>query len=433
MIPGKSFGSRAILLVGFVAAMLAVRTATGATIPVYLNFDSNGVGSFRAAINTAANNAGLGLNYFPAADIPGIETAIQNEMSSIYGVFNIAFTTTANAAARTETFGDAPTQNVFGLAPFNYRNAFLANSNAPANDAAITAQIFSSKFAPSLSGAATLAQNETRIAIGVADTGSHELGHTFGLDHQDEYGDPAINPANYHATGGVQNTHIMASGVSGLSNDRSTPRRFGQLENAKLGQSVNVYTTGGYTPNLIPDAGDNHTQRSTAGASAAQPITFKWLNPAGESVVTVTNGSIGTAGIHDVYSFTASAGSILTADIIALSQATEDGAPTGSTFFKTPANTLLSLYEDNGGSPTLIDFSSDKQYSGNDWLSGNEVDGDPMILNRPLPATDTYYLDVQGVSTGNYEMFVSVPEPASISLLVLGSFALMRRRSRRVA
>jgi len=419
-----------------VLIVLAVLLANGgrasaAPIPVVLNFDSNGANSFLNAIDAAADGVGLGAAYFPAGDVAGIKTAIQNELTNVYNGFNIQFTTAPTAGARTETFAD-PAGNVFGLAPFNWRNAFLPNTSSPANDAAITAQIFSSNFGPSLSTAAgtTVAQNEARLAIGIADTGAHELGHTFGLDHQDDYGDPRITPANYANTLGIQNTHIMASGVSGLGNDRSTPRQFSQLELAKLAQSNNVYVANGFTPNLAPDAGDTHTQLSTAGANASQPLNFKFVQIAGESVVTVTGGTIGTAGIHDVYSFLGGAGSLLTADILAFSAPFEDDVATGK-FFNTPANTLLTLWRLNGGNPQVVAFSSDKQYSGNKWLSGVETDADPMILNQPLPVTDTYFLDVQGVSTGNYEMFVSAAVPEASTWLLLGSGLLALAFARR--
>ena len=178
-------------------------------------------------------------------------------------------------------------------------------------------------------------------------------------------------------------------------------------------------------PILAPDAGDTHTALSTAVANAAQPLVFKNVPIAGESVVTVTNGSIGTAGIHDIYSFAGTAGSVVTADILAFSAPFEDDVATGK-FFNNAANTLLTLWRLNGGNPQVVVLSSDKQYAGNDWLSGKETDADPMILNQPLPANDTYFLDVQGVTAGNYEMFVSaVPEPAAIVSFATGGLLLM--------
>ncbi len=252
------------------------------------------------------------------------------------------------------------------------------------------------------------------------------------MDHQDDYGDPGITPANYATTGGIQNTHIMATGRTGLTSaNRNIPRRFSQLELAKLAQSANVYTAGGFTPNLIADAGDSHTTRSTAGANKAEAITFKNIPIAATQGVTVTSGSI-AAGIHDVYSFTATAGLQLTADIISKT------FPTASTskFFNTPATVTLSLWRDNGGTPVQVGATStDKEYSGNNWLSGTNVDADPMILNQPLTVNDTYYLDVfsVGANTGNYEMFVTVPEPSTLVMASLVGVALGAYGRRRKA
>lgn len=406
--------------------------ASGAPVKVVLNYDSGGAGSFLSAIDTAATSDGLAANYFNA-DVAAIETGIQNELQRVYSGFNVTFTTTPDATARVASFGNPTDPNNFGVASFNWRNAFLPGTIAPANDAAAYADIYPANFGPSLSATATLAQNETSLEVAVGDTTAHELGHTFGLDHQDAYGDPKITPANYANTAGIQNTHIMASGATGLSNNRSTPRSFSQLEIAKLAQANNLYIAGGWTPNLIADAGPNHTQKTTVGANAAQALTLNYLPVAGESVVTVTSGSIGT-GKDDVYSFTAAVGAPITADILAYSTtANSDGDPSSTPFFNTPANTTLSLWENNGGTPVLIASSNDKEYSGNTWISGTQTDNDPMILNQPAPATDTYYLDVYGVSAGNYEMFVSVPEPTALSLLAAGFVAMLigRRLQRR--
>jgi Metallo-peptidase family M12B Reprolysin-like/PEP-CTERM motif len=426
LVLGASRRARLIVAIGILALMLNHNCAQAAAIPVVLNFDSGGANSFLNNINSAAIAAGAAA--FPAADIGNIETAIQNVLTTVYTGFNVSFTTTQNAAQRSVTFGDAD-GTLFGQAPYNWRNAFLANSTASAlTEATSKAQIYPQNFAASLAVGNTVAQNEANLEIAVADTAAHELGHTFGLDHQDSYGDPGITPANYAATGGIQNTHIMATGQTGLSNNRSTARAFSQLEKAKLAQSNNLFVTGGFTPDLITDAGDTHTQKTAAGANAAQPITFQFIPIAGESAVTVTSGSIG-AGVHDVYRFTASAGNLLTADIIARTFPAPDGVNPAGTFFNTPASVTVSLFRDNGGAPIQIGATStNKQYNGNNWLAGASVDADPMILNQPLPANDTYYLDVTsvGTGTGNYEMFVAVPEPATFCLLLLGGGIVLR-------
>jgi len=423
-------GVELIVAVGMIAILAGGGSTFAAAIPVVLNFDSGGPNSFQSALDSAAATAGLtgaGTYFNGVGTVAIIENEIQTEITAVYSGLNITFTTTLNAAQRSATFGDAAPGDLFGQAPYNWRNGFLANTPVSGeNESNMKAQIYPQEFDAVLSNANTLGQNETNIAIAIADTTAHELGHTFGLDHQDDYGDPGITPANYGNTGGIQNTHIMATTPTGLAvASRSIPRRFGQLELAKLAQSNNVYVAGGFTPNLIPDSSVAHTQRSTVGANAAQPINFQYIPIAGESAVTVRNGSIGGV-TDDVYSFSGMAGQLLTADIIARTNPTPEVGNPGSTFFSSPARCQLSLWQDDGGSPVLVGaISVDKEYSGNNWLGSPNVDADPMILNQPLPANDTYYLDVLSIApvgTGlyNYEMFVAVPEPATFVLAALG-------------
>ena len=85
--------SRTRLLTSVVVGLLASAANEGrAANTVFLNFDSGGANSFLSKINTAAGGA-----YFPAADVPAIETGIQNEINRVYGAFDVT-TTTAPAA-----------------------------------------------------------------------------------------------------------------------------------------------------------------------------------------------------------------------------------------------------------------------------------------------------------------------------------------------
>jgi len=58
---------------------------------------------------------------------------------------------------------------------------------------------------------------------------------------------PALRPPNFANTTGIQNTHLMATGASGLTTaQREVERKFGQLETAKLefGEGLRAATPG---------------------------------------------------------------------------------------------------------------------------------------------------------------------------------------------
>ncbi len=92
-------------------------------IPIDLNFDSGGANTFQSNLDAAAATAGLtgAATYFDA-DIAAIKTAVQNEMTTIYGGLNLNLTTTITAGERSVTFGGAaPRATLFGDASFNWR------------------------------------------------------------------------------------------------------------------------------------------------------------------------------------------------------------------------------------------------------------------------------------------------------------------------
>jgi hypothetical protein len=394
---------------GLSAAVVAIiAPAAHAAVTVYLNFDSGGANTFLNDLNTAATTAGLGANYFNAADVGVIKTKVQQQMTSIYGGFDLTFTQTSDPAATSVKFAEAGSG--FGAAPFDWRNAsFASNTKA--------ARIFTRNFDPTLNNAATKAQNIDRISIGLGGTGAHELAHTFGLDHEDSYGVPGITPANYANTGGLQNTQIMATGPTGLSDDRSTPRSFGQLERAKLEYSNSVGTA---VPFLATETGAAHNTAATA-----QLLTFASIPTSGLLVRDVGSCTIGAAGEQDWYRFTTLANTPLTVQAFSYLDAT-------TKYYADSVDTFLQIYRADG--TTLVASDDDMYYRNNDITStATKQSLDAWVLNQPLPATETYYIKVTGTgadTTGSYELFVAIPEPGSMLLIGAMSILTMRRRLR---
>jgi hypothetical protein len=347
--------------------------ADGAVLS-YLNFDSGGGDSFRTQLNLAADEAGLGADYFSVADAGTISGLVKSKMESHFSGFDVSFTTAPAAGATPISFAD--TGGGFGLATFDRRAAFFSPGSK-------LAKVFSGNFDPTLSSVASKSVNIERIAVGLSGTASHELAHTFGLDHHDAYGVPGIHPGNYADTMGLQNTQLMATGPTGLPNDRSTARAFGKLELAKLEIASGV---GPAVPAVLAETGLPHATPATA-----QEITFAALPISGMAGRVVAGASIsGPPGVEeDWYKFTASAGTPLTAEVFSYVDHV-------SPFFFDSINSTVMVYKSDG--VTAIAFADDLHYLDDNFTpTATKRALNSFILNLVLPDRRTRMAPSDGV------------------------------------
>ena len=171
------------------------------------------------------------------------------------------------------------------------------------------------------------------------------------------------------------------------------------------------------TPGLV--VGETAGENGAIGS--AQALGFGVLSVT-ELPAVVVEGSLGTTGDEDFFSFQSLAGSVITADLLARNVALPGSGNLDS---------VLTLYDANGA---VLFENDDLSFSGNKFYAGpNGAAGvDSIILNYVAQTTGTYYLGVRSfnsASAGSYNILVTpVPEPATLAVLGIGAFLLRRRR-----
>lgn len=397
--------------------------ASQAAVVVYVDFTSdvrdgtaggsaNGTADWIDELNQATADAGVA--NFSAGERTTIQSNILSQLATMYSGYDITFTTTSPGGSfDTLTFGtDEVTAGVgvLGFAPLDIGNtAVNTASMAPRN------------FNFFIESGDARATQIAEISRGFSGTAAHELGHSFGLLHHHAYGDPGITPANYANTGGIQNTHIMATGPTGLTEiERETARTFSGFSRVMLDITGGT-VFGGNSLVTAPIIEVNETGDIGNTTGTAQAMTFSTGESSNYQIALRRGDLDGSGADADLYSFTITSPSLFSAHLYS------------TVFFATPFDGALTLLASDG--TTVLATNDDVRFSGNAYNSGAVDLIDPFLNNIVLNALGTYYLRVSVVASGaigdDYELvaaYTSIPEPASLAMLALGSVLIVRRR-----
>ena len=386
--------------------LLSAPAASRADVTTWLDFSN-----FDTRLNELTTSAGV--SAFNAGEIIQLRSGIQQKLETAYSSYDVTFSTVQPSGLfETLNFGLTASAGSLGLADrIDYRNQVKTD----------VGRIFTANFDFIIEANSSRATQIQQLTSALAGTAAHEFGHNLGLMHEDSYGDPSIvyNGSAPVPTFGIQNTHIMATGRTGLNElGRETDRSFSRLSQAKLDYADGL---GANTPTSTNEQGGAHGSTGTA-----QLIDFAELSSSGLLGRNVI-GSINSEGESDFYSFDAVAGAIFTADLMS-------GA-----IFGNDVDSIMTLYDIDGTS--LLGQNDDIVYNADFYGTGSGETLDSGLLNITLTQTGRYFLEISGfgTSTGNYELLMAVtpvaavPEPSTALIFGLGgAVVLISRRRRRV-
>lgn len=430
----------------FVFSLLSIglfSDSASAQIDVHLDFTTDGHNGTGGSANSIADwidelnqaTASAGVANFTLIERGTIQSNIETHLNTMYADYNLTFTTTAPTGSHDRIyFGVEAGGGILGFAPLDIGNLFTDQ----------TANVAPEAFGFFIESGDARADQISEISLGLAGTAAHELGHSVGLLHHHAYSNAGITPANYGATGGLQNNHIIATGSTGLGEvGRQTVRNFSPFSQVMLditggaaltfgGQDNDSLVTGGITSDnaendtfatLGTDAGATigsaHTMTLSTGPTSGMEIGFieADLDLAGDADV-------------DVFKFTTSSQGILSAHVFSVNLAYGGAAE---------FDPMLELLDSTG---TLIPFGStdDTMYSGDVFGAGGFGSEDPFLVNLSLATAGDYYLRVTSVGGGelgsNYWLvagFLAVPEPGSLTILAATGLIIALRRKRRTS
>jgi hypothetical protein len=359
------------------------------------------------------NVTALDTTFFPglaAADLQPLKDAILADMRAAYTGFSINITDQLPAGNFTRiVIGNTGTVSTDALGVANqidFRNTRFDN--------------IVSVLAKPITAAPFPAATRAQYAQCMANVASHELGHVLGLMHSD-----VVSTSVASGSAAVQDNEIMTAVRLYNGAREITTKTFGEYSKRKVyvgTHGVNLELENGTTTFYAPGSADP----ARAGATGATIGTAINLNFDTDSNVVVL-GNLNSAA--DVYKFTAVKNTRVSTEVFsqALAAAVGTGTPGFVSRIANPVtNAIVELLDSTG---TVIQATQYTPSSDFDGAAGGDAGSDALIYGFNIPADGTYGVRVRSAAnTGDYELYVAVPAPASMALLAFGLGVVSRRR-----
>ncbi|MCE9525818.1 MAG: hypothetical protein K8R36_07170, partial [Planctomycetales bacterium] len=371
------------------------------TVAVFLDFGSaNGDNSFAGRLQELAT-ADVRSAFTPT-EITQLQTNIAAAVQTAFSGYDVSFSQSL-PTGDFETLGYGRSRDFVVDAPERFGQAELdwLNINHTTNDDEATAYVFTAEFTKADLANPSSAAYLNRLGNALAYWGVHELGHAFGLENQDAFGDVSITPDLYANTYGVQNRNFMAIpefGLNAAQFDSLLGFAFSPLSRVKLGFAAGLSAS---PPATTPESFTDHFTAATA-----QQLTFTPLAGAGAQVADVELASASTE--RDFYKFDMQAGELLTINVLATNVYEHTFDPTEPFSF----DTVVRLFKPDG---TTVVFTADDIKTGinkfGDTSGTTRLDQDSLIANYRIPegAGGTYFAEVSSKTQtpGFYDLLVA--------------------------
>jgi hypothetical protein len=369
-------------------------------VAVFLDFgDASGDNSFADRLQELADADGR--LPFTGTEISQLKTNIAAAVQTAFTGYDISFSQTP-PTGDFETIGFGRTKDFVFDAPERFGEAELdwLNINHVTNDGEATAYVFPAEFLKADMGNPAPAAYLNRLGNALAFWGVHELGHAFGLENQDAFGDVSITPDVYANTFGVQNRNFMSVPAFGLS-----PAQFDSLSGFVFSplSRVKLSFAAGLTAAPLATTPESSTEHTTV--ATAQELTFAAAPGASAQVVDVelANASDQT----ELYKFNMQAGELLTVNTLATNVYEHTFDPADPFSF----DTVVRLFKPDG---TTVVMTSDDITTGVNKLNVTGttlLDQDSLIVNYRIPegAGGAYYVEVTSKTQapGFYDLLVA--------------------------
>ncbi len=404
------------ILAGLLISAIGVSISAQAALNVWVDFNA----SWSTELDDAATGAGAPA--FSVAEEATIEANILTELNRIYNDYQITFVT-SNPGGSYDWIDMGSTGGgggVLGDSPL-----FFA-ARAYHTDGGSKVNMYAQEFAFIIESGSPRATQITELSVAIAGTAAHELGHSLGLHHHHAYGNAGITPANYANTAGIQNTAIIASGSTGLTEaGRESLRVLGRWERALL-DITGGSLFGGPTVVNFPVATELESADAGATAATSQALIPQTGETSGLTMGFVTGDLDGSGADVDWYNMTITTPGTLTLDLWSANVY-------GDSF-----NTRIRLIDLDGS--TVLYTNTDSLYGGNVYGSGGSGTTDSFLPNYVITTPGTYYFAVDATAGGavgdDYSLIIGfdssvVPEPSVILLGLVGGFALYWKRHQR--